>query len=267
MAPADREPSPAEQSRRREGLDRVLYLRAWVEYDGTEFFGFQRQAQHRTVQGELERALEAVTQEQIRVVGAGRTDTGVHAAGQVVAFRTRWRHSVAELERAWNALLPDDVAVWRLEPAPKGFHPRFSARRRWYRYTIWNGSRRSPLHRRYAWVYTEPLDEERMNQAARFLVGEHDFAAFGQPPQGENTVRRIFRAVWTRQDETLWFDVEGNAFLKHMVRNLVGTMVRVGRGEMPPEWVAEVLASRDRAQCGVPAPPCGLCLMEVVYES
>ncbi len=105
-----------------------------------------------------------------------------------------------------------------------------------------------------------------MNQAARYLVGEHDFAAFGQPPKGENCVRRIYRAEWIRQGEFLHFEVEGNAFLKHMVRNMVGTMVRVGRGEMPPEWVAQVLASRDRSQCGVPAPPCGLCLMEVIYE-
>ncbi len=246
-------------------LDSGLYLRALVEYDGTDFSGFQWQAAGRTVQRELERALEAVTQEQSRIVGAGRTDAGVHAVGQVVAFHTGWRHPIATLERAWNALLPEDVAVWRLEPAPAGFHPRFSARSRRYRYTIWNGSRGSPLHRRYAWVCPGPLDEALMNQAAQVLVGEHDFAAFGQPPQGENSVRHVFQAVWTRCGDVLWFDIEGNAFLKHMVRYLVGALVRVGRGEASPEWLAEVLESRDRARCAPPAPPCGLCLMEVVY--
>lgn len=208
----------------------------------------------------------AVTRERTRVIGAGRTDTGVHAVGQVVAFRVHWRHSLAELERAWNALLPADVAVRKVEPAPEGFHPRFSARSRRYRYTIWNGLGRSPLHRRYAWMYSAPLDEGLMNQAAQFLIGEHDFAAFGEPPQGENSVRRVYHANWIRCGDLLQFDVEANAFLKRMVRNLVGALARVGRGEVPPEWVREVLESRDRARCAPPAPPCGLCLMEVVYS-
>jgi len=265
MSSHDRGSQTAELAADKAGLERELYLRAWVEYDGTDFFGFQRQATHRTVQGELERALEAVTQQKVRVIGAGRTDAGVHAAGQVVAFRVRWRHPISALERAWNALLPEDIAVWGVEPAPKGFHPRFSARSRYYRYTIWNGPRRSPLHRRYAWVLPEPLDDEAMQEATRILVGEHDFAAFGRPPRGENTVRRILRATWTREGHTLRFDIEGNAFLKHMVRNMVGTLVCVGRGEKPPEWVAEVLESRDRSQCAPPAPACGLCLMGIVY--
>ncbi|MCD6289378.1 MAG: tRNA pseudouridine(38-40) synthase TruA [Anaerolineae bacterium] len=246
-------------------MNREWYLRALVEYDGTDFFGFQRQATHRTVQGELEDALEAVTQERASVIGAGRTDTGVHAIGQVVAFRTRWRHDIATLERAWNALLPEDVAVRDVVPAPEGFHPRFSARSRWYRYTVWDGRPRSPLRRRYAWVYPVRLDEGRMNEAAKFLVGRHDFKAFGQPPQGENTVRHISHAMWTRQGDTLWFDIRGDAFLRRMVRNLVGTLLRVGRGERPPEWVAEVLAGGDRSQSAPPAPACGLCLMEVSY--
>ncbi len=260
-----RESLPGEQAGDEADLDGELYLRARVEYDGTEFFGFQRQATHRTVQGELERALEAVTRRPVRVIGAGRTDTGVHAMGQVVAFRVVWRHPIPDLERAWNALLPEDIAVWRLERAPKGFHPRFSARSRWYRYTIWNGGRRSPLWRRYAWVVPEPLNERAMQEAARCLVGEHDFAAFGQPPQGENTVRHIFRAEWVRDGDVLRFDIEGNAFLKHMVRNLVGAFLYVGRGQRPPEWLAQVLEGRDRARCAPPAPPCGLCLMEVAY--
>jgi tRNA pseudouridine38-40 synthase len=266
MADRDRGAPAREMTVRDASLDHGLYLKALVEYDGTDFFGFQWQSDCRTVQGELEKALEAVTQERTRVVGAGRTDAGVHAVGQVVAFRVHWRHSLADLERAWNALLPEDVAVRQVEPVPEEFHPRFSARSRRYRYTIWNGRGRSPLHRRYAWVYSVPLDEGVLNQAAQFLLGEHDFAAFGEPPQGENSVRHVYRAHWTRCGDLLWFDIEANAFLKRMVRHLVGTLVHVGRGEAPPEWVREVLESRDRARCAPPAPPWGLCLMEVLYS-
>lgn len=267
MADRDRDAPAVATATDDASLDHRLYLRALVEYDGTDFFGFQWQSDCRTVQGELEKALEAVTQERTRVIGAGRTDAGVHAVGQVIAFRVRWRHSLADLERAWNALLPEDVAVRQIEPAPEGFHPRFSARSRRYRYTIWNGPRRSPLHRRYAWVHPAFLDENLMNQATQFLIGKHDFAAFGEPPQGENSVRHVYHAHWARCGDLVWFDIEANAFLKRMVRNLVGALARVGRGEAPPEWVREVLESRDRARCAPPAPSCGLCLMEVIYSS
>ncbi|GAB4567225.1 MAG: tRNA pseudouridine(38-40) synthase TruA [Anaerolineae bacterium] len=245
--------------------DDWIYLRAHVAYDGTDFFGFQIQLHHRTVQGEIEQALERVTTRPTRVVGAGRTDTGVHAADQVIAFWARWRHRLEDLERALNALLPDDLLLWGVQRAPDDFHPRFSATSRWYRYTIWNGVRPSVFHRRYAWNHVDRLDEGRMNAAAEALIGRHDFATFGQPPQGENTIRRIFRAQWTREGDLLHFDIEGDAFLRRMVRNIVGALVRVGRGEEPPEWVGEILAGRDRSQSAPPAPPCGLCLMRVVY--
>lgn len=265
MAPQDRGTPAVEPTTVAAIPDLGLCLRALVEYDGTDFFGFQWQKDQHTVQGELERALMAVAQEPIRVVGAGRTDAGVHAVGQVVALRTHWRHPITALERAWRAFLPDDVSVRELQPAPEGFHPRFSARRRLYRYTIWSGAHPSPLHRRYAWVRSGRLDEDQLNGATQIVLGEHDFAAFGQPPQGENTVRCIYQATWIRCADELWFDVEGNAFLKHMVRNLVGTLLRVGCGAVPIEWVSDVLTSRDRARCEPPAPPCGLCLMKIVY--
>lgn len=244
----------------------LLYVRARVEYDGTDFYGFQFQSSVRTVQGELEWALAAVTGQAVRIVGAGRTDTGVHAVGQVIAFHTAWRHSLEALERAWGANLPPDIAVWGLEQAPADFHPRFSACRRRYRYTIWNGCRASPLHRRYAWVHPQRLDEEMLAQAAKVFIGEHDFAAFGRPPQGENSVRTVYTATWTRCGESLWFDIEGNAFLQRMVRRLVGVMAQIGRGEKPLAWASEVLASRESARCAPPAPACGLCLMEIGYE-
>ncbi len=241
-----------------------LYLRATVAYDGTDFLGFQWQADGRTVQGVIEAALQQITQAPIRVVGAGRTDTGVHARGQVIGFRANWRHSLADLQRAMNAVLPADVAVSELGAAEIEWHPRFSAQRRFYRYTVLNQPLRSPLDRRYAHLVGEPLDRAAMQAGADLLVGEHDFASFGQPTQGESTTRRILSAQWRSDGAWFVFDVVGNAFLRGMVRSLVGTLLYVGRGFWPTERVAAILAGCDRA-LAAPAPPCGLCLMQVEY--
>ena len=186
------------------------YLRATVAYDGTEFAGFQVQVRERTVQGELEAALAKITQSPVRVIGAGRTDSGVHAQGQVVAFRTQWQRTVPELQRAWNAVLPRDIAVWALQEADESFHPRFGARSRAYRYTVWNHPIRDPLLRRTTLWHPWPLDLATMNEAALLLVGEHDFATFGSSPQGKNTIRRVTLAEWTHGGETLRFDIEAN---------------------------------------------------------
>ena len=175
-------------------------LRATVAYDGTEFSGFQVQDGGRTIQGALEAALAQVTQQTTRVVGAGRTDAGVHARGQVIGFRVEWRHTLADLHRALNAVLPEDVALLDLAPAQPGWHPRFSARRRHYRYTVLNSPLRSPLDRRYAHLVKEPLDLGALQAAADLLVGEHDFASFGQPTQGDSTVRVIHEAGWRQED-------------------------------------------------------------------
>ncbi len=241
-------------------------LRATVAYDGTEFSGFQVQDGGRTIQGALEAALAQVTRQTPRVVGAGRTDAGVHAQGQVIGFRVEWRHTLADLHRALNAVLPEDVAVLDLSPAPPGWHPRFSARRRHYRYTVLNSPLRSPLDRRYAHLVTEPLDLTALQSAADLLVGQHDFASFGQPTQGDSTVRVIYEAGWRQEDAWVTFDVIGNAFLRSMVRCLVGTMLQVGVGRWPVGRVNEILAGRDRALAAPPAPACGLCLMKVEYE-
>jgi tRNA pseudouridine38-40 synthase len=245
--------------------ERMLYLRATVAYDGTDYHGFQVQADQRTVQGTLEDALAAVTQQRVRVIGAGRTDSGVHALGQVVSFRAHWRHSVHDLHRALNAVLPGDTVVWSLSEAGEGFHPRFSARSRCYRYTIWNHCVRNPLLRRTShWVF-EPLLVGAMEDAAGLLVGEHDFATFGSPPQGENTVRRVFRATWTRQGNELRLDIEANAFLYRMVRSIVGTLVQVGKGELSVAAFGELLAAADRSLAGPTAPANGLSLEAVHY--
>lgn len=242
-------------------------FRAKVEYDGTDFYGFQVQATERTVQGEIERALEAVTGSGTRVVGAGRTDRGVHARGQVVRFTAVWRHGLEELQRALNAVLASDVSILELDRAEEGFHPRFSALRRSYRYTILNRRWPSPLERRRAWHVSQGLDLGWMAEGSRCLIGTHDFATFGQPPQGENTVRTVFRAEWQEDGAQLWFDIEADAFLYRMVRSIVGTLVLVGRGQISPQEVELFLKARDRSLIQQVAPAYGLCLMRVDYAA
>jgi tRNA pseudouridine38-40 synthase len=238
---------------------------AVIEYDGTDYLGFQLQAEGRTVQGELERALAKITRRETRVTGAGRTDAGVHAMGQVISFVPHWGHSLPELHRAMNALLPEDVVVHQMAWEVDGFHPRFDAVSREYRYTVLNQSLRSPLARRFAYHYLKPLDVEAMDRAARRLVGSHDFASFGRPPQGENTVRQVYRAECTRQDQFIYFDIVANAFLYRMVRNIVGTLLLVGMGKLSPERFEEIFQARDRRGTGPAVPAHGLCLMRVNY--
>ncbi|MCP4164614.1 MAG: tRNA pseudouridine(38-40) synthase TruA [Chloroflexi bacterium] len=244
--------------------DLPLY-RAIVEYDGSDLLGFQIQAEGRTVQGELERVLLRLCQDPVRVIGAGRTDSGVHARGQVIAFSAAWKHSLQDLHRALNALLPADIAVQSLELAPPGFRPRFSATKRWYRYQVGLWPHRSPIRSRYAWELGPGLDVQSMNAAAAHLAGEHDFASFGQPTQGIVTVRTVFSVLWHQQDLYLYFDIIANAFLRRMVRNVVGTLVEVGRGHRSPDDVFSLLERRDLSLSAPPAPPQGLFLMAVTY--
>jgi len=241
------------------------HLRAVIAYEGTDFHGFQLQVGQRSVQGELEQALQRVAQQPVRVLGAGRTDAGVHARGQVITFRLRWRHTLVDLQRAMNAVLPEDVVVLSLETAAEGFHPRYSARSRCYRYTVLNQPLRSPLDRRWVYQVASPLDVEAMNRAAAGVIGEHDFATFGRAPQGENTVRQVRQAGWTAGRPFLYFDIEANAFLHRMVRRLVGTMLLVGTGAMSCEEFVRRFEAGDRSMAGPAAPPQGLCLMAVNY--
>jgi tRNA pseudouridine38-40 synthase len=242
------------------------HLCATVAYDGTDFWGFQIQAEGRTVQGTLEAALAKITQEQARVAAAGRTDSGVHALGQVVAFPTRWDRTLDELHRAWNAVLPDDVAVCSLAEVEPDFHPRFDARSRHYRYSVWNHSVRNPLLRRTALWERRPLDLDAMGKAAEALVGEHDFATFGSPPQGTNTVRRVLRAEWHCDGACVHLDIEANAFLYRMVRSIVGTLIHVGCGELGIAQFRAAFESGRRSLAGPTAPAHGLCLRAVHYE-
>jgi tRNA pseudouridine38-40 synthase len=236
-------------------------FRATVEYDGTEFSGFQLQPGSRTVQGELEAALARLSGG-IRqpVVGAGRTDAGVHAAGQVIAFTYPGSLPAEALTGALNALLPPDVAVRDLRRAPAGFNPRYAARYREYRYTIWNGPR-SPLRERTALHVATDLDVDAMARAATAFEGRHDFSAFGgADPQPVRTVHRI---RVRREGSEVTIDVRADAFLRGMVRRIVAMLLEVGKGKLEVESVPALLAGGSPALDGAAAPARGLCLRKV----
>ena len=248
-----------------------------VAYDGTDYHGFQVQVGVPTVQGTLEAALGAFTSPAGRLAGAGRTDTGVHAAGQVVAVTVAWGHAIAQLQDAWNAHLPRSVTVRRLVEVPPEFHPRFSALWRTYRYTVIVTGEdtlgRSPLTDRYAFGVPRQLDVAAMNEAASTLVGEHDFATFGLPTQGENTVRCVREAGWQvvtgtppePGDPRLVFTITANGFLRRMVRSVVGSLLAVGDGRWTPDDLVLARQACDRSRAAPPVPPHGLTLAEVVY--
>lgn len=241
--------------------------RATVEYDGSHYYGFQRQIPEQpTIQGELERALEFIAGEPVLVNGAGRTDSGVHACGQVISFDLSWSHGLAALQRAINANLPPDIALIDVGETAADFHPRFDAQRRAYRYYVYNAPIRSPLRRLRSWHVSLPLDMAAMNAAAAVLVGEHDFATFGQPPQGENTVRIVYGAEWQLEGEMLHFSIEGTAFLKRMVRSIVGSLRLVGEGRWTVAEFVDAFQACDRDRAGQTAPPEGLYLITVIYD-
>ncbi|HWP64275.1 MAG TPA: tRNA pseudouridine(38-40) synthase TruA [Candidatus Binatia bacterium] len=238
-----------------------MRYRARVEYDGTDFAGFQLQPGARTVQGVLEAALAALSGGVRRpVVGAGRTDAGVHALDQVIAFTYEGRLTAAELERALNAHLPPDVAVRDVRRAPAGWHPRRAARYREYRYTVWNGPR-SPLRERYALGVRDPLDVAAMARAGSVLVGRHDFRAFGAADR--QPVRTVHAVRVRRRGPLVTIDVRADAFLRGMVRRIAAVLIEVGRGRADETVVAAALASGRPALHGATAPAKGLCLRRV----
>ncbi len=245
-----------------------MRCRAVLEYDGTDFSGWQRQADARTVQGEIETAIRAVTGEATKVVGAGRTDAGVHALGQVAHFDTVWRKDAAELHRALNAHLAWDVALRALDEAPPGFHARYSAVGRHYRYDIYCGPIRSPLRHRRTLHVPWPLDTGPMMRAAGMLVGTRDFAGFGQPTSaGGSTVRRLDEVLVHETEFGVSVDVEGNAFLRHQVRRMAGLLVDIGRGALPVEAVEAVLRNGREAPATRRLAPQGLTLTAIRYPS
>jgi tRNA pseudouridine38-40 synthase len=245
----------------------VRHIRLVVEYDGTSLCGWQRQANGPTVQGHLEDALARLLQHPTRVAGASRTDAGVHARGQVASFRTERAIPLHGIRRGLNSLLPEGIAVREAIEVGDDFHPRFSATGKHYRYTILARPDRSPRWRTRAWHHPEPLDLTAMRAAAELLLGEHDFSAFRAAGcTAATTTRRIDAIDITHAGELVTVDVRGNAFLRNMVRIVVGTLTEVGIGRRPPLQVGEILASRDRTRAGITAPAHGLELIEVRYD-
>ncbi|MGD2137180.1 MAG: tRNA pseudouridine(38-40) synthase TruA [Gammaproteobacteria bacterium] len=239
-----------------------------VEYDGTEFFGWQRQASGRTVQGSLEAALARVADHEVHVVCAGRTDTGVHATGQVIHVDSDAVRTPSGWLRGTNANLPGDIRVQWVAEIDGSFHARFRALRRHYRYVVLNRPTGSALLRNRTCREYRPLDTALMTSAATALTGEHDFTSFRAAAcQAKSPVRTVHRVEICRRGHFIYIDVEANAFLHHMVRCIAGVLMAIGRGEQPPGWVADVLAARDRTISGVNAPPGGLYLVAVTYPA
>jgi tRNA pseudouridine38-40 synthase len=243
-----------------------MRLALGIEYDGSGFNGWQFQKNGVSVQAGVEKALSAVANHPVQVICAGRTDTGVHALNQVVHFDTRAERSLRSWVFGANANLPKTVAVVWARQVSEEFHARFSARRRRYRYVIFNRDVRPTfLANRVTWDH-RPLDARRMAQAAQHLLGEHDFSAYrASECQAKSPVRTIYRIDVRRKDDLLIIDVEANAFLHHMVRNIAGVLMTIGAGEQPVQWSREVLEGRDRAAGGITAPPHGLYLVDVAY--
>lgn len=239
-------------------------IKCVVEYDGTEFVGWQRQARGRSVQGEIESTLLRILQETVDVVGAGRTDAGVHARGQVMNFRTTTHLDIRKIVAGLNALLPEDIVVLGAEDAAPDFHARYDAKERRYSYLI----RREPtaLDRHVGWHLRYPLDLERMRQAATVVLNSVDYEAFCKSEAEVKHYRcRISRSEWTETGSELRYTVQADRFLHGMVRALVGTMVDIGRGATSLEQLGQIFASRNRSAAGMAAPPQGLILEHVVY--
>jgi len=237
-----------------------------IEYDGSSYHGWQRQSGLQTVQEQLENALSVVAAHPVTVSCAGRTDTGVHAIGQVVHFETESQRS----ERAWvlgtNSNMPNSVTVRWIKFVANDFHARFSALSRRYRYIIYNSPLRPAIARHAVTWHYRYLDAERMQQGAQYLLGEHDFTSYrALGCQAKNPVRRITHISVTRSSDLIILDVTANAFLHHMVRNIVGVLINIGAGHQEPIWAQQVLQVKDRTLGGVTAPPYGLYFMEASY--
>lgn len=238
-----------------------------LEYDGTAYAGWQRQKNGLSIQQVLEEKIAVMTGEAAKVVGSGRTDAGVHALAQVAHFRTATAIPARNLLQGLNSLLPRDIAVIRLDEAPEDFHARHSATGKVYLYRILNRPVRSALYRHFAWEIFQPLDVARMQEAAAHLAGNHDFTSFttihSDAPHRVRTIREI--SVTRSEEDFVGITVEGEGFLRYMVRIIAGTLVEVGKGRRPPGDIPAVLAAKDRAAAGITAPARGLFLKEVRY--
>lgn len=243
-------------------------LKLTIAYDGTRFVGWQRQAEGESIQGLIEEALSRFEGAPVTVHGAGRTDAGVHALGQVASVELTTTHDAAAIARGLNARLPEDIRILQVDEASAGFHARVAARSKTYRYLLRNVAVASPFARAYEWHVPERLDLDAMQGAADVLVGTHDFAAFQSTGSATGgTVRTIAQSGWSKRNEgVLAYEIRGNGFLRHMVRAIVGTLVDIGRGRRAPASMEALLAGGRRAEAGATAPPHGLFLVSVDYD-
>ncbi|MBA4016222.1 MAG: tRNA pseudouridine(38-40) synthase TruA [Pirellula sp.] len=247
-------------------------IKLTLAYDGTAYAGWQRQPGKPTLQDAIEQAIKRITGESIIIAGSGRTDSGVHALGQVASFHTSARLTPLAFQRALNAELPGDIAVLKAEEAPSGWHARKQAKRKRYRYVIHNSRTHDVLERHRSWHYCfGKLDAEAMHRAAQHWVGTHDFRAFEtQWPQRSSSVRTIFDAQCFRLpaplEKRIYFEFEADGFLYNMVRTMVGTLVEIGRARKPEAWAAEIIKVGDRRQAGMKVPAQGLFLVSVGYD-
>ena len=243
-----------------------MNIKVVLEYDGTEFAGWQQQAHGRTVEAELKRALREITGVDHTVYAAGRTDAGAHAEGQVANFHTDGRMSPRRLMAALNARVPEDVAVLSAEVVPDDFHSRYSARRRRYRYRYLDREARPALERNRCWHVRGPLDVAAMSRAARALTGKHDWTSYCSASEpAASRVREMRSATVARRGKFVELELVGEGFLRGLVRSIAGALAEVGLGRRPPEWVGEVLRARDRRRAPRTAPARGLTLVEVIY--
>jgi tRNA pseudouridine38-40 synthase len=241
-------------------------LKLTLAYDGTDFHGWQIQPDLRTVQGELQRALQKLLNHDVTVTGSGRTDAGVHAHGQVANVETLRSMDTDAVLRGANALLPSEIRVLSVEEVSADFHARRSARSKTYEYHIWRHPIVSPFHCRYVYAFHYPIDEELLDRGTEFFIGTHDFTSFcAAATEIEDRTRTIYEANWDRSEGTWVFRIRGNGFLQYMVRTIAGTLLEVGQGRLVPEKLPEIFESKDRRVAGPSLPPHGLHLIEVKY--
>jgi tRNA pseudouridine38-40 synthase len=252
----------------------MRYFKLTIAYDGTDFHGWQIQKSKPTVQGEIVSVLRRLTREETQLLGAGRTDAGVHALGQVGSFKTQSALSALEFHRAMNALLPPAIRIVAVEEMGPDFNARWSAKGKIYRYRIYRGKVVPPMLWRYVLHYPFPLDEEAMRDAAARFVGMHDFTSFAASTGSEdddkerNMQREIFSAELKRTEdgEELWFTVHGRSFLRYMVRKMVGSLLEVGRGKFAPDYIDQLYELKDRSKSGPTVPPQGLFMVMVEHD-
>lgn len=245
-------------------LNTYRNIKLTIEYDGTHFSGWQRQAKERTVQGELEKALRKLIAEKVTLIAAGRTDAGVHALGQVANFKTKSRLPIAKFVPAINSLLPKDILVKKAQEVSLKFNSRRDAKSKAYRYRIFLGQ--TALQKEYLWPYRFQISLPQVGKATKLIVGKHDFTSFCvAKSRKESNICIIKKAVWKKSGNMLEFEIEGDRFLRSMIRILVGTLMELGRERITPTKFKEIIAARDRRRAGPTAPACGLYLVQVKY--